>query len=124
MSKKYHTSTVLGNHHAEPFATIITNDIFLASFLHCVGCTLARVEKNDRRRVSFVFVGERCRELREAYRTGKVSLDIKLFRESMNIMRDRMNEVLASFTGDGNYPPEQRSMSHVSHSSLQPVAQC
>ncbi len=56
--------------------SIITNDIFLASFLHCVGCTLARVEKNDRRRVSFVFVGERVRELREAYRTGKVSLDL------------------------------------------------
>jgi len=122
MSKKYHTSTVPGNHCEEPPATIITNDLFLASFLHCVGCTLARVEKNDRRRVSFVFVGERVRELREAYRTGKVSLDIKLFRESMNLIRDRMNKTLVSFTGDGNDPPEQRSMSHVSHTHLQPVA--
>jgi hypothetical protein len=131
MSKKYHTSTVLGNHSAEPFATIITSDLFLASFLHCVGCTLARVEKNDRRRVSFVFVGERVRELREAYRTGKVSLDIKLFRESMNLIRDRMNTTLVSFAGDGTDPPEQRSMSHGStklttsvNRSMQPVAQC
>jgi hypothetical protein len=130
MSKKYHTSTVPGNHYEEPPATIITNDLFLASFLHCVGCTLARVEKNDRRRVSFVFVGERVRELREAYRTGKVSLDIKLFRESMNLIRDRMNKTLVSFTGDGNAPPEQRSMSHgstrlttsVNLTRLQPVA--
>jgi hypothetical protein len=121
MSKKYHTTTVLGNHHAGS-PIIITNDIFLASFLHCLGCTLARVEKNDRRRVSFVFVGERVRELRDAYRTGKVSLDIKLFRESMNLMRDRMNKTLVSLPGDGNDPPEQRSMSHVNHTSLQPVA--
>jgi hypothetical protein len=104
MSKKYLT--------AEP-AAIITNDIFLASFLHCVGCTLDRVERNDRRRVSFVFIGDRVRELREAYRTGKVSLDVKLFRESMNMIRDRMDKALALPFGFGT-TPEQRSVPRVS----------
>jgi hypothetical protein len=52
--------------------TIITNDLYLAAFLHCVGCTLDHVERNERRRVSFVFTGERVAELREAYRTGPV----------------------------------------------------
>jgi hypothetical protein len=105
MSKKYLT--------AEP-AAIITNDIFLASFLHCVGCTLDRVERNDRRRVSFVFIGDRVRELREAYRTGKVSLDVKRFRESMNMIRDRMDKALALPFGFGNHLPEQRSVPRVS----------
>jgi hypothetical protein len=115
MSKKYLAANV---------PTIITNDIFLASFLHCVGCMLDRVERNDRRRVSFVFVGERVRELREAYRTGKVSLDIRLFRDSMNFIRDRMNKAVASSTGCGNQLPEQRSLSHVSTiHELQSVAQ-
>jgi hypothetical protein len=115
MSKKYLTADV---------PTIITNDIFLASFLHCVGCTLDRVERNDRRRVSFVFTGERVRELREAYRTGKVSLDIKLFRDSMNMIRDRLDKALASPAGFENRLPEQRSLSHESRTtSLQPVPQ-
>jgi len=98
---------------AEPPATIITNDLYLAAFLHCVGCTLDHVERNERRRVSFVFVGERVRELREAYRTGPVKLDMRSFRESLSLIRRLM---------DGE--PEQRSVSHVNHSSLQPVAQC
>jgi hypothetical protein len=95
-------------------ATIITNDLYLAAFLHCVGCTLDHVERNERRRVSFVFVGERVRELREAYRTGPVKLDMRSFRESLSLIRRLM---------DGE--PEQRSVSHVATShSLQPVAQC
>jgi hypothetical protein len=115
MSKKYLISDV---------PTIITNDIFLASFLHCVGCMLDRVERNERRRVSFVFIGERVRELRESYRTGKVSLDIRLFRDSMNFIRDRMNTALASSAGCGNQLPEQRSLSNVPNGhSLQPVPQ-
>jgi hypothetical protein len=94
-------------------ATIITNDLYLAAFLHCVGCTLDHVERNERRRVSFVFVGERVRELREAYRTGPVKLDMRSFRESLSYIRRLM---------DGE--PEQRSVSHVNRPSLQPVAQC
>jgi hypothetical protein len=121
MSKKYLSATP---------PTIITNDLFLASFLHCVGCTLDRIEKNERRRVSFVFTGERCRELRESYRTGRVSLDIKLFRDSMNFIRDRMNEALLpapslrqAGASSADQLPEQRRMSHVSSHSLQPVPQ-
>ena len=113
MSKKYLIANV---------PTIITNDIFLASFLHCVGCMLDRVERNDRRRVSFVFVGERVRELREAYRTGKVTLDIRLFRDSMNFIRDRMNKATASCAGCGNPMPEQRSIAHEPTRTLQTVA--
>ena len=55
MSKKYLS---------EASPTIVTNDLFLAAFLVTVGCTLDRIEKNERRRVSFVFTGERVRELR------------------------------------------------------------
>jgi hypothetical protein len=96
---------------AEPPATIITNDLYLAAFLHCVGCTLDHVERNERRRLSFVFVGERVRELREAYRTGPVKLDMRLFRESLLYIRRLV---------DGG--TEQRSVSHESRaSSLQPV---
>jgi hypothetical protein len=91
--------------------TIITNDLYLAAFLHCVGCTLDHVERNERRRVSFVFTGERVAELREAYRTGPVKLDMRSFRESLSYIRRLM---------DGG--TEQRSVSHESRStSLQPV---
>jgi len=86
--------------------TIITNDLFLASFLYTVGCTLARMERNERRRVSFVFTGERVRELREAYRTGPVRLDLCAFRENLNRLRDLLSEKVAS------RQPEERSMSH------------
>ena len=93
MSKKYLP---------EASASIITNDLYLAAFLHCVGCTLDHVQLNDRRRKSFVFIGERVRELREAYQTGPVKLDMRSFRESLLYIRRLM---------DGG--PEQRSFSHV-----------
>jgi hypothetical protein len=105
MSKKYLPATS---------PTIITNDLFLASFLHSVGCSLDHVETNGRKRVSFVFVGERVRELREAYRTGPVQLDLRLFRESLHFIRRQMDAVI----------PEERSFSHEHHShELQPVPQ-
>ena len=106
MSKKYLP---------EASSTIITNDLYLAAFLHCVGCTLDHVEKNERRRMSFVFIGERVQELREAYRTGPVRLDLRSFRESLSHIRRLM---------DGE--PEQRSVyAHQERSSgicLQPAA--
>jgi hypothetical protein len=97
MSKRYHSA-------ASP--AIITNDLFLAAFLSTVGCTLNRIEKNERRRVSFVFVGERCRELREAYRTGPVELDIPAFRGNLNRLRDLLDNKIMEFN------PEERSASH------------
>lgn len=103
---------------AEAPASIITNDLFLAAFLYTVGCTLDRIEKNERRRVSFVFVGERVQELREAYRTGPVHVDMCAFRENLNRLRDRLGETVTS------HEPEERSMSHAhNHSRLQPVPQ-
>lgn len=91
MYKKYNTSQV---------PTIITNDLYLAAFLHSTGCHLSKVEKNDRKRLSFVFCGSRVRELREAYREGPVKLDMRSFRDSLLHIRRLMDA-------------EQRSVSHV-----------
>ncbi|MDG5817155.1 hypothetical protein QA601_18815 [Chitinispirillales bacterium ANBcel5] len=72
-------------------ASIITNDLYLAAFLHSVGCSLDHLEHNGRRRVSFVFIGDRCRELRQAYLTGPVKLDMRSFRESLSLIRHMMD---------------------------------
>lgn len=98
MSKKYHSASE---------STILTNDLFLAAFLSSVGCPLHRIEKNERRRVSFVFVGDKCRELREAYRTGPVQVDMRTFRDTLNELRDRLGRMVA-----GYHPPEERSAAH------------
>jgi hypothetical protein len=111
MSKKYNSTA---------HSAIITNDLFLASFLHSLGCTLDHVERNDRKRVSFVFIGERVRELREAYRTGKVLLDMSAFRESMHLMRSRMDETLSFTNGNTSHKPYERSISHVRTFTAQP----
>lgn len=108
MSKKYHTSPLPGNIVAGSPA-LITNDLFLASFLHSVGCTLDHIETNGRKRVSFVFTGSRVRELREAYRMGPVQLDIRSFRDSLYTIRRLMDGVIT----------EERSISHVSTPRLQ-----
>jgi hypothetical protein len=92
--------------------TIITNDLFMAAFLVTVGCKLDRIERNERKRVSFVFAGEQVRELREAYRTGPVRLDMRLFRESLYTIRRAMDGVLT----------EERSFSHVSAESATGIA--
>ena len=83
---------------------IITNDLFLAAFLYTVNCELASIEKNERRRVSFVFVGERVRELREAYRAGPVRVDMLSFRENLNRLRDLLSGKVAGQS------PDERSM--------------
>lgn len=83
-----------------PSASIITNDLYLAAFLHCVGCSVDHVQKNERRRMSFVFIGERVQELRDAYRTGPVRLDLRSFRESLSHIRRLMDS------------GEQRSAAH------------
>jgi hypothetical protein len=100
---------------------IVTNDLYLAAFLHCVGCSLDHLERNDRRRLSFVFIGERVRELREAYRTGPVKLDMRCFRESLSHIR-RLMDGEQCRTMDGE--PEQRSVSHEHDRALQAVPQC
>lgn len=111
MSKKYHSETS---------CTIITNDLFLAAFLVSAGCTLVRIEKNPRRRVSFVFIGERVRELREAYRTGPVQVDLCAFRENLNRLRDRLTAEHNRSIGETvtNQHPEERSASYAHARSL------
>lgn len=111
MTKKYNSTS---------HSAIITNDLFLASFLHSLGCTLDHVERNDRKRVSFVFIGERVRELREAYKTGKVLLDMTAFRESMHLIRCRMDEALLFTNGKESHRPYERSISHVRNFTTQP----
>jgi len=82
MSKKYLSAEA---------PAIITNDLYLAAFLHCVGCTLDHIQHNGRRRVSFVFIGAQVHELREAYCTGPVRLDLRSFRESLSFIRRLMD---------------------------------
>jgi hypothetical protein len=96
---------------------VITNDLFMAAFLCSVGCALDRVETNDRRRVSFVFTGERVSELREAYRTGPVHLDMRLFREHLNRLRDLLSETITrhASTKLSNQQPEERNASYAHH---------
>jgi len=115
MSKKYLP---------EESGTIITNDLFLAAFLSTVGCKLDHIEKNERRRVSFVFTGERVRELREAYRTGPVQLDIRSFRDNLNRLRDLLSQAAAGqdpeersapYARSRSFAPEQSRLSSVSH---------
>jgi hypothetical protein len=102
MIKKYNLS---------PVPTIITHDLYLAAFLHSTGCSLSKVERNERKRLSFVFSGERVRELREAYREGPVKLDMRCFRDSLLHIRHVMDAELG-----------KRSVTHVNEPSRELAA--
>ncbi len=68
-----------------------------------------------------MFIGERVRELREAYRTGPVKLDMRSFRESLSHIRRLMDsEQQRTMVAE---TPEQRS-DYARNRSMQPVAQC
>ena len=74
---------------------IITNDIYLAACLLCLGSHLDRVVKNDRHRVAFVFTGEKARQFKAEYQTGTpLYVDAHSLRENINLIRVRMNESL------------------------------
>jgi hypothetical protein len=122
MSKKYLTADSQSTLRLSS-VRVVTNDLYLAAFLHCVGCPLDHLERNDRRRLSFVFIGERVRELREAYRTGPVKLDMRSFRESLLYIRRLMDLPAPSLRQAGD-EPEQRSVSHDHDRAMQAVAQC
>jgi len=79
MSIKYHKNT------------LITNDIYLAAYLLSEGYHLSKVLRNERRRISFLFVGKEIEELRQAYRSGHVYLDIHSFREKLITIRRMMD---------------------------------
>lgn len=70
---------------------IITNDLYLAAYLVCEGCSLAHLEHNRRRRISFVVTGEHVHTLRESYRSGSVELNLSLYKESLNTVRRMMD---------------------------------
>jgi hypothetical protein len=88
MSEKYHPP--------EPSPRIVTNDRVLAAYLLSEGCELDHLERNARRRVSFVFAGEKACQLREVYRAGVVRLRVHPFRESLVTVRRRMDETKRS----------------------------
>jgi hypothetical protein len=96
---------------------IVTNDLYLAAYLLCQGCSLDQLVRNDRRRISFVFVGEKVRQLREAYRTGSVRLNVRSFRDSLVTVRRRMDARLRSEATAGE--PEQRSVPHATSPCMQ-----
>lgn len=70
---------------------IITNDLYLAAYLVCEGCSLAHLEHNRRRRISFVVTGDNVHTLRESYRSGSVELHLPLFKESLLTVRRMMD---------------------------------
>jgi len=88
MSKKYFSDTI---------HSIITNDLYLAAFLHSTGCELYCLRRNDRRRVSFEYKGHKVRELRDAYRSGSVKLDMRSFQDSLLTIRRMMDSEQRSF---------------------------
>jgi hypothetical protein len=98
-------------------AQVITNDLFLAAFLRSTGCTLERIERNQRRRVSFVFAGEQSRRMREEYRTGPVRVDMRTFRDNLNALRDQLKVVAGR-------PPEERSAAHDEHAARSTRLRC
>ena len=74
-----------------PLERLITNDLYLAAFLLCAGCELAKLEHNGRRRVSFVVVGEDAQKLRQKYESGTVRLNVRSFKETLITVRRKMD---------------------------------
>jgi len=75
-----------------PLPRIITNDLYLAAFLLNQGCEWCGLLHNGRRRVSFVFSGERVHELRQEYESGIVKLNVRSFRDNLVTVRRKMDE--------------------------------
>ena len=74
-----------------PLERLITNDLYLAAFLLCAGCELARLGHNGRRRVSFVVVGDNAQKLRREYESGTVRLNVRSFKETLITVRRKMD---------------------------------
>ena len=93
---------------------IYSNDLYFAALLHSQGYEV-EVIRNARKRVTFAF--QSCLgalEVREAYRGGKVMVDMRLFRESLYKIRRMMDHAIT----------EERSIPHAhDRHALQPVPQ-
>ena len=90
MSQKY---TKTSKHSSS--GRIITSDTHLSAYLLSVGCHLDKVVRNDRRRIGFVFEGENVRELKTAYQSGPVYVDIRSFRENLTTIRSLVDRTLS-----------------------------
>jgi hypothetical protein len=88
MSQKYFSSAAFSNR----LPRLITNDLYLAAFLLCQGCEWCGLVRNERRRLSFVFSGERVHELRSEYESGTVRLNVRSFKDHLLAVRRRMDE--------------------------------
>jgi hypothetical protein len=76
---------------------IITSDVYCAACLLSLGCTLDKVVKNDRRRVAFVFTGERVREFKRAFKdTEPVYVIAQSFRDALITIRRLVDQTQRS----------------------------
>ena len=91
---------------------IYFNDLYLAALLHSQGYEV-EVIRNERKRVSFsIPFSSEGTAMREAYRSGKVMVDMRLFRESLYKIRRMMDHAIT----------EERSIPHAhDRHALQPV---
>lgn len=92
MSQKYH------------LPRLITNDLYLAAFLLCRGAELCALVHNGRRRLSFVFSGERVHDLRTEYESGTVRLNVRSYKDNLLMVRKRMDQEQRSVA----YGPDPR----------------
>ncbi len=72
-------------------STVLTSDMYLAAFLLTRDCRLAKVMKNDRRRVSFLVEGAEAGKLRQRYRRGPVYVNVRFLRENLLTLRRLMD---------------------------------
>ena len=73
---------------------IITKDIFEASYLLAMGMRLTDI-LGDRKTVLFQFEGTKELEaLKSKYDKGRAEVNIRRFRNSMNVVRDKLFEAL------------------------------
>lgn len=77
---------------------IITNDLYLAAFLLSKGCELVQAGRNNRKRISFVLSGKEASTLRDVYRSGNVSLNVRSYRDSIQQIRRMMDNIHRSDT--------------------------
>ena len=71
---------------------ILTSDVYLVAFLLTRRCRLAKIMKNDRRRVSFLVEGYEVADLRRAYKKGPVSVNVRFFRDKLLTVRRLMDD--------------------------------
>lgn len=86
---------------------IITNDLYCAAFLITKGCTVEKIAKNSRRRISMVVTGNNVQSLRDEYRKEIVKLNVKKYRDSIRYVRNLMDECQRSTLCPNNIPKKK-----------------